>query len=301
MDNIQLLLQAPVFSVQLLVDGVLVGAIFVLAAYGMALVWGVMNIINVAQGELVILGGYVTWTLFTFGVHPLAGIPVSAAVLFFVGWGMYRAVVFRLVERDLFVSLLATFGISILLQQLMNHNLVFGPDIHSADPGLGSLLLLGGDIVIANIKLAAFAMALAVAAALAVFMKRSRAGRAIRATAQNNRAARLMGVDTDRVYALTFALNAALCGAAGALVVMVWVIHPFIGIIYTVRSFMIVVVAGIGNVAGVAAAGLGLGAAENFAGFILGAEFQAAFVFTLLVVILLWRSFRLGRRRQVLR
>lgn len=301
MDNIQLLLQAPVFSVQLLVDGVLVGAIFALAAYGMALVWGVMNIINVAQGELVILGGYITWTLFGLGVHPLAGIPVSAAALFFVGWGLYRAVVFRLVERDLFVSLLATFGISILLQQLMNHNLVFGPDIHSADPGLGSLLLLGGDIVIANIKLVAFAMALVVAAALAVFMKRSRAGRAIRATAQNNRAARLMGVNTDRVYALTFALNAALCGAAGALVVMVWVIHPFIGIIYTVRSFMIVVVAGIGNVAGVVAAGLGLGAAENFAGFILGAEFQAAFVFSLLVVILLWRSFRLGRRRQVLR
>lgn len=301
MDNIQLLLQAPVFSVQLLVDGVLVGAIFVLAAYGMALVWGVMNIINVAQGELVILGGYVTWTVFSLGAHPLVGIPVSAAVLFVVGWCLYRIVVFRLVERDLFVSLLATFGISILLQQLMNHNLVFGPDIHSADPGLGSLFLHGGDIVIANIKLVAFAMALVIAAALMVFMKRSRAGRAIRATAQNNRAARLMGVDTDRVYALTFALNAALCGAAGALVVMVWVIHPFIGIIYTVRSFMIVVVAGIGNVAGVVLAGLGLGAAENFAGFILGAEFQAAFVFSLLVVILLWRSFRLGRRRQVLR
>ena len=110
-----------------------------------------------------------------------------------------------------------------------------------------------------------------------------------------------MGIDTDRVYATTFGISAALCGAAGSLVVMMWVIHPFIGLIYTVRSFMIVIVAGLGNLAGVAVAGLGLGVAENFAGFILGAEFQAAFVFSLLVVILLWRNFRLSRQRKYLK
>jgi branched-chain amino acid transport system permease protein len=110
-----------------------------------------------------------------------------------------------------------------------------------------------------------------------------------------------MGVRTDRVYALAFALNAAACGVAGALVAMVWVVHPFIGITYTMRSFMIVVVAGLGNVAPVIAAGAALGDVENLTGFLLGAEFQSAFVFSLLVAILLLRSYLLGRRRRVLR
>ena len=295
-----LLLQSLPLSVQLLLDGLLVGAIFALAAYGMALVWGVMNIINVSQGELVILGGYVAWRFTTtLDVHPLLSLPVAGAVLFVVGWVLYRTVVFRLIDRDLFVSLLATFGLSIVLQQVMNQ--VFGADLQNVNAELGSTFLLGEGVVLANVKLVAFAAALLAAALLVLFLRRSRAGRAIRATAQNARAARLVGVRTDRVYALAFALNAALCGVAGALVAMVWVIHPFIGITYTVRSFMIVVVAGLGNIAPVVAAGAALGVAENFAGFILGAEFQSAFVFSLLVVILLVRGYLRSRRRQVLR
>ena len=298
MDNLLLLFQFWPLSAQLLLDGLLVGAIFALAAYGMALVWGVMNLINVSQGDLVILGGFVTWQVASLGVHPLFGIPAAAAVLFVVGWALYRAVVFRLVDRDLFVSLLATFGLSILLQQLMNQ--VFGADIRNANAAIGVTTLAGGNVVLDNVKLVAFAAALAAGGALILFLRRSRVGRAIRATAQNARAARLVGVRTDRVYALAFALNAALCGVAGSLVAMVWVVHPFIGITYTVRSFMIVVVAGLGNVAAVVIAGSALGVVENFAGFILGAEFQAAFVFSLLVVILLLRSVLLGRRRKVL-
>ena len=110
-----------------------------------------------------------------------------------------------------------------------------------------------------------------------------------------------MGIDTDRVYAATFALNAAICGAAGALVSMTWIIHPYLGLPYTVRSFMIVIVAGLGNVLAVLISAIGLGVAENFAAFILGAEYQAAFVFTLLVLILVWRRFRLSRERRVLK
>ena len=293
------LLRFAPLAVQLLLDGLLVGAIFALAAYGMALVWGVMNIINVAQGELVILGGFLTWWLTTFDIHPLFGIPVAGAVLFAFGWLLYRTVVYRLVDRDLFVSLLATFGLSILLQQLMNQ--VFGADLRTANAELGATFLFGGGVVLANIKLVAFAVAVAAAAALVLFLRRSRAGRAIRATSQNARAARLMGVRTDRVYALAFAVNAAVCGIAGALVAMVWVVHPFIGITYTVRSFVIVVVAGLGNIAPVVVAGAALGGAENLTGFLLGAEFQTAFTFSLLVVILLLRSYLLSRRRRVLR
>ncbi|MGH6961565.1 MAG: hypothetical protein ACREE7_13870, partial [Dongiaceae bacterium] len=102
------------------------------------------------------------------------------------------------------------------------------------------------------------------------------------------------------VYAMTYALNAAICGAAGALVAMIWVISPFSGLIYTVRSFMIVVLAGLGNLVGVIVAALSLGAAEQFVGFILGAQFQIAFIFLALVVILILRSWRLRRQRRYL-
>lgn len=299
MDNLQILINSPIFSVQLLLDGLLVGAIFALIAYGMALAWGVMNIINIAQGDFVILGGYVTYTLYKSGIHPLFGVPVAAVVLFIIGWLIYRAVIYRVVDRDLFISILATFGISILLQQLMDQ--IWGADVQTAESDLETLFLFNNQVTIGQIKLVAFAVVLIVGIFLVLFLKRSRMGQAIRATAQNARAARIMGIDTDRVYATTFALNAAICGAAGALVVMTWVIQPFIGLAYTIRSFMIVIVAGLGNLVGVIVAGMGLGAAEQFASFLLGAEFQIGFVFALLVVILLVRNALLKRHRQVLK
>jgi branched-chain amino acid transport system permease protein len=298
MENLRLLFESPVLSLQLFVDGVLIGAIFALAAYGMALVWGVMGLINVAQGELVMLGGYAAFFLYRAGIHPLFGVPVAAVALFVFGFVLYRVVVFRVVEKDLFISILATFGLSIVLQQLANT--LFGADVRTADAGFKTLFLFGGSLTVAEIKLIAFAAALVTGAFLVQFLKRSRMGQAIRATAQNARAARVMGIDTQRVYAWTFALNAAICGASGALVAMTWVVHPYLGLPYTVRSFMIVIVAGIGNVGAVLGTALGLGVAENAAGFIFGSEYQTAFLYALLVAILVWRRFWLARERRVL-
>jgi len=207
-------------------------------------------------------------------------------------------VVFRIVDKDLFISILATYGLSILLQQLAN--VFFGANVRTAESGFGIFYLMGGAVTVSQIKLVSFAAALLVGASLLLFLRRSRMGQAIRATAQNARAARVMGIDTDSVYAWTFGINAAICGASGALVAMTWIVHPYLGLPYTVRSFMIVIIAGLGNVAGVLAAALGLGVAENFAGFILGAEYQTAFIFMLLVVILVWRRFWLARQRRYL-
>ena len=298
-DNALILVQAPIFNVQLLIDGILIGALFALAAYGMAMVWGVMNIINIAQGEFVILGGFITWWLSTYGVNPFLGIPISFVALFAVGWVIYKIVICRVVDQDLFISILATFGISILLQQLMN--VLFSADVRTAESGLGTMFLFDGMVTVSEIKVVGFVLAMILGGIIVLFMTRSKMGQAIRATAQNARAARILGINTDQVYAVTYSLNAAICGAAGALVVMVWNVQPFQGLAYTVRSFMIVVVAGLGNLPAVVGAALGLGALENFAGFILGIEFQMAFIFSLLVVILVWRSIRLKKERKVLR
>ncbi|MDZ7749658.1 MAG: branched-chain amino acid ABC transporter permease [Halofilum sp. (in: g-proteobacteria)] len=298
MSSLDILVQAPIFNLQLIIEGLLIGAIFALAAYGLALVWGVMNIINVSQGELVMLGGFVAVYFHGAGIHPIYAVPAAAVFLYIVGYLLYRLVVFRIVGRDMFISLLATFGLSIILQQLMNQ--AFGSDVRTADAGMGTQYLFGSQITVGEIKVVAFALAIVVGAILAWFLKRSRLGQAIRATAQDARAARVLGIDIHRVYAQTFALNAALCGAAGALVAMAYTVHPYFGLPYTVRSFMIVIIAGLGNLPGVIIAGMLLGIAELYAGFILGTQFQLAFVFGLLVVVLVWRSQRLARKRQFL-
>ncbi len=299
LSNLHILTIAPIFNVQLIIDGLLIGAVFALAAYGMALVWGVMNIINITQGEFVVLGGYVAVEFAAYGIHPLFAVPVAAALLFAVGWGFYRVVIFRVVDKDLFISLLATFGISILLQQLMNT--VFGSDVRVANAHLDSWQILGNMVTVSQVKAVSFGVCVALGIGLVWFLRSSRLGQAIRATAQNARAARVLGIDTDRVYAMTYGLNAAICGTAGALIAMAYTIHPYIGLPYTIRAFMIVIVAGLGNLGAVIVSGVGLGIAENYAGFILGAQFQLAFVFLLLVAVLVLRNWRLQRQRRYLK
>ena len=294
-----ILIQAPFLNLQALLDGVMVGAIFALAAYGMALVWGVMNIINVCQGEYVILGGYITFAIYKAGIHPFAGLPIAFIILFLLGYILYRTIVFRVVDKDMFISILATFGISITIQQVMN--MIFGSQVETALSGFGTIFFFDGNITIALIKLFSFVISVLGAIAVIIFMKTSKMGRAIRATAQNARAARILGVDTEKVYTFTYALNAAICGLAGSLVAMTYTLHPYIGLPYTVRSFMIVIVAGIGNIPAVLVSGLGLGAVEEFSSYLIGTEFRIAVVFILLVLILVYRSRKLAKKREYLK
>ena len=299
LDNITLLAIAPLLNVQLLLDGLFIGAIFALAAYGLALVWGVMNVKNLAQGDFVMMGGYIAFVMTKLGIHPIFGLPVAIVFMFGFGWVVYRVIIYRVIGKDLFTSLLATFGMAIVIQQLLN--LIFSPDVMVAESGFAIRSYLGGMVTVADIKLISFLLAGVLATLVITFMKYSRMGQAIRATAQDPRAARVMGIDTERVYAFTFALNAAICGAAGVLISMIWVLQPFFGMTYSIRAFVIVTAAGLGNLPGVIIAGLGLGAAEQFAGFILGAELQQFTVVGLLVAILVWRQVQQSRHRQVVR
>ena len=298
-DNLSLLGLVPMLNLQLLLDGLLIGSVFALAAYGLALVWGVMNIKNLAQGDFVIMGGYITYTLSQppINLHPILSIPIIFVLMFVFGWGLYHTIIKRVIERDLFTSLLATFGLAIVIQQLIN--LAYGPDVKTAEAGMEIREFFGGEITIADTKLVSFLLALVVALLITFFMKKSRMGRAIRATSQNARAARIMGVDTDKVYAFTFSLNAAICGVAGVLISIIWVIQPFFGITHSIRSFVIVTSAGFGNLIGVILSALGLGTVEQFSGFIFGAEFQQATVVGLLVLVLIIRQIMQSRQRQV--
>ena len=294
-----LIFQAPILIVQASMDGILIGILFALIAYGMALQWGVMNIINIAQGDLVILGGYIAYTMYLAGIHPGWGVIVSPIIMYFVGWGLYKLVINKVVDRDLFISILATFGIAIVMQQLMNF--IFGADVVVAQSEYGTTMLFDNSVTLPNSKIFAAVISVIYAIALVIYMKKSKLGRAIRATAQNARAAKILGVDTEKVYAATFGINAALCGVAGALIAITLTLHPYVGLPYTVRSFMIVIVAGLGNLPAVAISGMGLGLFEEFADYILGTEFRIGAVFMLLVFILVYRRFKLSKKREYLK
>ena len=294
-----LIFKVPILMVQASMDGILLGILFALIAYGMALQWGVMNIINIAQGELVILGGYIAYTMYMMGIHPAFGVIVSPIIMFFIGWLLYKLVICRVVDRDLFISILATFGISILTQQLMNF--VFGADVVVAQSNFGTTMFFEGLVTLPNAKIFSAVVSVIFAIGLVIYMRKSKLGRAIRATAQNARAAKILGVDTEKVYAATFGINAALCGVAGALISITFTIHPYMGLPYTIRSFMIVIVAGLGNLPGVAISGMGLGVFEEFADYILGTEFRIGSVFLLLVLILVYRRFKLSKKREYLK
>jgi len=294
--NIAILTAAPIFNLGLLIDGLLIGSIFALAAYGLALVWGVMNVKNLAQGDFIMTGGYITWLLGTYGIHPLFGVPVAFVVLWGIGWVLYRTVVSKVIARDLFTSLLTTFGIAIVIQQSLN--LAFGPDTQSAQAGLPTWEFAGGLITVTATRFIGFLFAAILAIAVVVFMKSSRMGQAIRATAQDARAARVLGIDTEKVYSFTFCLNAAICGVAGALVAVVWNVQPFLGTTYSIRLFVVVTAAGFGNLPGVIAAGFGMGVFEQFGGFVLGVQYQQALIVLLLLVVLAIRQLRNLRFRQ---
>ncbi len=299
-DNLQLLfVWAPIINVQVILDGIFVGAVFALCAYGLALVWGVMNIKNLAQGDFVIMGGYLALVLHSWNL-PLPVILIIVTIIMFVyGWSIYALIIRRIVDKDMFVSLLATFGLSLLMQQAMN--LYFGPEVQTIDMKLPVIDAFDNMVTIPYSKIISLALAGIITAAVVIFMKKSRTGQAIRATAQDARAARVLGIDTDRVYAFTFAFNSALCGAAGVLVSVIWVIQPFYGITYSVRTFAIVTAAGLGNLPGVISAAFGIGLFEKYTGMIVGTAYEVAAPVMILLLVLIIRQIHMKRNRQVVR
>ena len=300
LDNLQLLfVWAPIINLQVILDGIFVGAVFALSAYGLALVWGVMNIKNLAQGDFVIMGGYLALSLHYLGIPLPLILIIVVAIMFVFGWGIYILIIRRIIDQDMFVSLLATFGLSLLLQQVIN--LFYGPEVQTIDMKMGAYDAFDYMVSIPYSKVLSLILAAIITICVVLFMKRSRMGQAIRATAQDPRAARVLGIDTDRVYAFTFAFNAALCGAAGVLVSIIWVIQPFYGITYSVRSFAIVTAAGLGNLPGVISAAFGIGLFEKYTGMILGTAYEVDAPVAILLIVLIIRQINMKRNRQPVR
>ena len=280
---------------QILANGILLGGLYGLMALGMGLVWGVLNIVNLAHGAFIMLGGYAVYFLFTLaGIDPFLALPIAMVGMFCFGYLLQMFVLNFIVRSALLNTLLITFGFDVVFVYLAQ--LLFSADFRTINPTYsGSSVDLAG-VTIPYSTAGAFLVAILLAGALYVFLDQTRTGRAIRATAQNLTAARLYGVNPRRIYALTFGVGAALAGAAGGLFGVVSQITPYIGITLTAKSFVIAILGGLDKPLGVIVGGLVLGIAEAMTDLYLGSTFKDIISFGLLVLILVARPAQLVGR-----
>ncbi len=273
---------------QVLVNGILLGGLYACMAIGFSVIWGVMNLINLAHGSMIVLGAYITYFITTqTSIDPFLTIPISGAGLFVLGFLLQKYLLNFVVHASVFMTLILTFGLDMVM---INVNLaLFTADIRSITTSYAGLGFQIGEIRLPYTRLGVFILALALTFALYLFMQRTRIGRAIRATAQNVRAARVLGIDTKRIYAVTFGIGACMAGAAGSLMAVVYAFSPVVGASFTMKSFVIVVLGGLGSMQGAIVAGIILGVAENLVSGLLYPGYRDAISFILLVLILVLR------------
>jgi branched-chain amino acid transport system permease protein len=273
---------------QVLVNGVLLGGLYALMALGLALVWGVLNIVNLSHGALIMLGAYATYYLFTLGhVDPFAALPLTAAILFVVGYAIQRGILNLVIRAPMFNTLLITFGIEVVLTYFAQ--IVFSADFRTINPSYAGANFSVRSVTVPYVEALAFAVAVGLTVAMWLFLLHTRMGRAIRAAAQNLVAARLYGVNPRNVYALTFGLGAALAGVAGGLYGTVSQINPYIGGPLTAKSFVIAIIGGLDNPLAVIVGGLFLGIIESLTTLYVGPTYRDVASFGILVLVLIVR------------
>jgi branched-chain amino acid transport system permease protein len=276
--------------VQLLVIGLLAGGIYVAVGVGFSLVWGVLNIVNLAHGALVIVGSFLTWQLFTaFGLDPFLTLPINAIALFAIGYAVQRGVINRVIRAPLLFTFLLTFGLNLIAINVLLF--LFKSDFRSVTPSYSGQGLELGSIVLPYIRLASLAIALVLAAGLAVVLNRTRTGSAIQAVAADRDAAQLVGIDLRHIYAVTYGLAAACAGVAGGLIAMMQAITPTAGEPYTLQAFVVVILGGLGRVSATVVGGLVFGLIEAFGQSIpgSGSVFANAIAFGVMVLVLVTR------------
>lgn len=275
---------------QQVIIGLLLGGIYVSVALGFSLVWGILNIVNLAHGALVMVGAYLTWLLFShFGVDPFLSLPLDAAALFVIGYALQRGVINRIIRAPLLFTFLLTFGLNLVIVSLLL--LIFTADFRSVTPSYSGSGLHLGSIAIPYIRLAGLAVALVMALALWTILNRTRIGAGILAVGADRDAAQLVGIDLRHAYALTFALGAAFAGVAGGIISTFQSITPTAGDPYTLQSFAVVILGGLGRVSATVVGGLAFGLIEVLGQSApgLGAGYANAIAFVVLVLVLVAR------------
>ena len=283
-------------DLQSVVNGLLLGGVYGCIGLGFSLVWGVTNVINLAHGAMIMLGAYVAfWSFHGLALDPFLALPLAVVALGALGYALQRYLVNFVVRSGVFMTLILTFGLQLIL--IDGALFLFTADYRAVTPSYGGAGLEIGPVVVPYVRVAIFVVSLLLTWLLHLFMTRTRTGNAIRATALNKDAAQLVGVNIGRIYAITFALGAALAGAAGTLISTLYAITPVMGQPLLGKAFVVACLGGLGTMWGSFIGGLVLGLAETVGAGVVGPSFQQAISFGLLVLILVVRPEGIAGKR----
>ncbi len=273
---------------QAIVNGILFGSVYAMIGIGFSLVWGVMNIVNLAHGSFIMIGAYLSFTLYAaYRIDPFLSIPLVMAALFLLAYGVQYFLINRVVRGPSFVTLTFTFGLQILIANLCL--LIWTADYKSVKLPYSSAGLELGGLVIPLVRFGIFGVAVLVTFLFYLFMRKTKVGIAINATALNFEGARTVGVDVDKIYAITYAVSAALAAAAGALISPIMSINPFTGGALVGKAFVISILGGLGSTVGALVGGLTLGLVETIGTAIFPSAIQDFLGFAVLVLVLVLR------------
>ena len=273
---------------QLLVSGILIGGVYGLISIGLTLIFGVLRVVNFAQGEFIMLAMFGSfWMHHLWGIDPYLSALVIAPVIYGLGLLTERIVIQRVLTASHAMQIFATFGLSVVLQNLALT--LFGPDYHSVSTPYTSLSYNVGNISISATALFAFLVALAMAALLIAYLNFTRDGRALRAMVQNRYAASLMGVNTSRLNRIAFGVGVACAAVAGCLLTPMYYTFPTVGVDLIIIAFVVVVLGGMGSIAGAIIGGFIIGITQTLTGFFISVELKDVIALVLFILILLVR------------
>jgi branched-chain amino acid transport system permease protein len=272
--------------VQQVVNGLLIGFIYSLIAIGLTLIWGVMNIVNFAHGDFLMLGMFTSFWLYTlYGLDPLFSIPICTALLFILGLLIYRFIVSKVMKGPMLAQLVVTFGVSIFLANLAVF--LWTPDFRLIDKPLLHGTWDIGSIKLSVPKFVATIGSFIISLFVFLFLKKTKTGKAILATEMDREAALLMGINTEWINSLSFAIGSALVGIAGAFLSTYYYIHPQVGGTFGLIAFCVVALGGFGSIEGAFIAGIIVGLAQTLGGFFIDPAYKFAIVF-LIYLITVW-------------
>ena len=278
----------PEILMQLLVSGLLMGFIFSLIAVGLNLIYGVMDIVNFAHGDYLMLSMYTAFWLYTlWGVDPLFSLPVCIVLLFVIGWGTYQLIIKRILKAPMLAQIFSTFGLMVFLRNAAL--MAFTSDYRAVGESLVTGRIGIGGVFIPTPQLVASVGAILTTGAIYWFIHRTEMGMALMATAEDAEAASLMGINSDRMYALSWGLGAACVGVAGALLSTFYYVFPEVGGFFGLLAYVIVALGGFGSIAGAFIAGIIVGVVEVLFGFLIAPAFKYVFVYLIYLIVVIVR------------
>jgi branched-chain amino acid transport system permease protein len=273
---------------QSLISGILVGGVYALVGIGLTIIFGVMRVINFAHGDLLMLGMYLTWIIFTtFGLDPYVSLVVTIPILFLFGAGLQKTIINRVLGALPQNQILLTIGIGLIMSNAVM--LIFTSDYQILTTSYSSSSVSLGGISVSLPLLYSFLVTAGITGALFWFLQTTDTGQAIRATAQDRDAAQLMGINVRRMSVLAFGLGTALAGTAGALLAPTYYIFPQVGGPFTLKAFVVVVLGGMGSVVGATLGGILIGMTESLGAVYVASGLKEAVVYVLFLLILLFR------------